>query len=345
MNNVIHKLKQMYYLIMGLFGLSFVIITHEFGHFLTAKLFQVATPIFSIGFGPALLATKIGQTTFQIAAIPFGGYVAMSPEDLAAQPYPNKMIIILAGIFFNVVFAYLVMVYLAMHGKYKMLPIITNIIPHSPAQKSGLAVNDQVMAFNNAPTGEDIEEFLHYVGTSPGKTITVTVKRNQTTHDIPITLGTSHPILGPNVGWLGTKWQTVKIHQPTLWQALVEGKNTILAMLQNIGGFTATTFKKAGRAGIIGPIGIIVMTGRSLALSPQYFALILAVVSMNVALFNLLPIPFLDGGKAVQYTIEAFVGPLPTGILNYITIIFLILFLLLIFSVTVGDIKRLWKRK
>ncbi len=345
MKKVMHKLKRVYYLIMGLVGLSFVIMTHEFGHFLTAKLFNVATPIFSVGFGPALLATKIGQTTFQIAAIPFGGYVAMSPTDLAAQPYVNKMIIILAGIFFNVIFAYLIMVYLAMHGKYKMLPIITNIIPHSPAQESGLAVNDQIIAFNNSPTGEDIQDFLQYVGTSPGKTITITVKRNQTTHDIPITLGTSHPILGPNVGWLGTKWQTVKIHQPTPWQALVEGKNTIRAMLQNLGGFTATTFKKSGRAGITGPIGIIVMIGRSLALSPQYFALILAVVSMNIALFNLLPIPFLDGGKALQYTIEALVGPLPIGILNYITIIFLVLFLLLIFTVTVGDIKQLWKRK
>ncbi len=87
------------------------------------------------------------------------------------------------------------------------------------------------------------------------------------------------------------------------------------------------------------------MTGRSIALSPQCFALILAVVSMNIALFNLLPIPFLDGGKALQYTIEALVGPLPIGILNYITIIFLVLFLLLIFDVTVGDIKQLWKRK
>lgn len=344
MKKITHSLKRVYYPIMGLLGLTLVIVAHEFGHFLAAKIYGVGTPIFSIGFGPALISIKLGQTIFQIAAIPLGGYVSMSPADLAAQPYLNKMVIILAGIVFNIIFAYLILVYLALRGKHTILPVAASIVPESPAQHGGLMPNDRIIACNHEPINQDFQQFLKTIAQSPGKKITLTVERQGLTQDIPITLGTDHPILGPHIGWLGVHWQTVKSSQPTIKQSLREGKKTIQTMMRNLGQFTATIFKQKRGPGITGPIGIIIMTGKSLALSPQYFALILAVVSINVAMFNILPIPFLDGGKAVQYTLETIIGPIPEGILNYITIFFLLLFLLLIISVTMGDIRRLRKK-
>ena len=346
MNIIVQKIKGWFHPIMGLLGLNLVIIAHESGHFITAKLFGVGTPIFSIGFGPALLAIKLGQTTFQIAAIPFGGYVALDPASLAAQPYLHKIVIILAGVMCNILFAYFIFVFLALRGKYSIMPIITKVIPHSPADKAGLAVNDRILSFNHTEIQQDASEFLQTITQSPGKEITLAVEQEEgTTRIVTLTLGTSHPIMGSNVGWLGTQWKTIKTAQPSLLQSIVEGVYAVSGMIRNLGKVTSSVFRKGRNVGFTGPIGIIVMTGKSLALSPRYFAFILAVVSINVGLFNLLPIPFLDGGKAVQYTIEAFIGPIPAGIINYITIIFLILFLFLILSITMGDITRLRKNK
>ncbi len=90
----------------GLVGINIVIIVHEFGHFLACKLFAIATPLFSIGFGPTILAYRIGDTLFRIAAFPIGGYVAITQNQLDAAPYLIKVIILLAGVFANFLFSF-----------------------------------------------------------------------------------------------------------------------------------------------------------------------------------------------------------------------------------------------
>jgi len=149
--NTNKTIKTIYHQVVGLVGLSLVILVHEFGHFLAAKLFGVGVPIFSVGFGPRLFGYRIGQTVFQLAAIPLGGYVSMNPVDLAMQPYGYKMIIILAGIVFNILFTYLVLVYLAWHGKHQTIPIVDVVIPDSPAQKANIQKNDSFIAIDGEP--------------------------------------------------------------------------------------------------------------------------------------------------------------------------------------------------
>ncbi len=100
----------------GIAGLSFVIVVHEFGHFIACKFFDVGTPVFSVGFGPRLFAIKLGQTLFQVALIPLGGYVMTSQADMAAQSYGVKMIIVLAGIVMNIVLAYAILAYFKMRN-------------------------------------------------------------------------------------------------------------------------------------------------------------------------------------------------------------------------------------
>jgi len=104
-------------LVIALIGLNFVILIHEFGHFVFCKAFDVRTPTFSVGFDPALTYHKFRGTKFQIGAIPLGGYVAINEQDLASRSYPKKMAIIFAGILFNFIFAFLVLNYL--YGKRK----------------------------------------------------------------------------------------------------------------------------------------------------------------------------------------------------------------------------------
>jgi len=340
--NTNKRIRTIYHLIFGLVGLSLIILVHEFGHFFAAKLFGVGVPIFSVGFGPRLLGYQIGQTVFQLAAIPFGGYVSMNPVDFAMQPYSYKMIIILAGIVFNILFTYLVLVYLAWHGERQTIPIVDDIVPDSPAQKANLQKNDTFIAIDGEPLN-DMTIFLEKIIESPEETITVTIERDNTKHTIPITLGTENPTLDMHTGWLGIKWKTILVDKATLLQAFIESSYAVIAMLRNIGQFTSALFKEKDGPRITGPIGIISMTAKSLTISTHYFILVLAIISANIAIFNLLPIPFLDGGQAVRYTIEALFGPLPETVIYYFTMFFLLLFFLLILFITMKDIGR-WRK-
>jgi len=342
--NTNKRTRTIYYQIVGLIGLSFIILVHEFGHFFAAKLFGVGVTIFSVGFGPRLFGYQVGQTIFQLAAIPFGGYVSMNPVDLAMQPYSYKMIIILAGIVFNILFTYLALVYLAWRGEYQILPIVDVAIPDSPAQKADLQKNDTFVTVDGEAL-DNMTIFLEKIIKSPGEAISVTIERNNNKHTIPITLGTEHPTLGMHTGWLGIKWKTILVRKPTLLQAFIESAYEVVTMLRNIGQFTSALFKKKDGPRITGPIGIMSMTGKSFAISTHYFILVLATISANIAIFNLLPIPFLDGGQAVRYTIETLFGPLPEAIVYYFTMFFLLLFFLLILFVTMKDIGDLRKRR
>jgi len=99
-------------LVIALIGLNFVVLIHEFGHFIFCKAFDVRTPTFSVGFDPAIASHKFRGTKYQIGAIPLGGYVSINEQDLANRAYPKKMAIIFAGILFNFIFGFLVLYYL-----------------------------------------------------------------------------------------------------------------------------------------------------------------------------------------------------------------------------------------
>ncbi len=328
----------------GIFGLGFVIFFHELGHFLACKLFHVGTPTFSIGFGPQLLAYRIGNTIFQIAALPLGGYVEIAAKDLARQPYAVKMVIMLAGIFFNFLLAFVIFMYLALRGKHHPIPFIKKIVFGSPADQANVQVGDRIIAFNQEPINHDASKLIQTIIQSAGKTIVFTIERDNDQHDVPITIATYHPTFGQNVGWLGVSFKRVRV-APSLWRNVIQdGFAYTASMMRKFGAVLTARRKKGEQAGLIGPIGIITMTAQSLQFGTDFFLLILAVLSINIGIFNLLPIPFFDGGKVLLYTLEAIRGPLPTNIINLIYLIFLAVILIFIFFVSMKDIARLRKR-
>lgn len=238
-------------IIVGLFGISLVIIIHEFGHFIFCKIFGVGTPVFSIGFDPAIFQKRIGQTIFQIGAIPLGGYVSINSNDLAQIAYLKKMAIIFAGIFFNLVLGFAILFYLKLKKH------------------------------------ESIEEI---------------VKENENVQDFEDNLQE-------------------------------QNKNSDQEK------------KKTSSARFIGPVGIINLIGKSIEVSFDTFLYYLAIVSLNVGFFNLLPIPFFDGGQALQFTIEAITGKdLSSGFTNIIYIIFFIILIILTVLLAYKDILRLNKK-
>jgi regulator of sigma E protease len=342
-----NKIKSLLYVLAGLGGVSLVIIIHEMGHFIFAKLFGVPTPIFSLGFGPALFSLPIGETLFQVALLPFGGYVEMNPEALAAQPYLPKMLIISAGILFNLVFAYCILLYYTVRNQFTITPTISTITPNSPAEQAGLQTNDILIAYNHEPINNNATPLLKTIAASAGKTILFTIERDGIVHEIPIQLSAEHPLFGPHTGWLGIELHKEPIKQTSFLNAIKAGHTHYSETIQNIGAITSKIMSQKGtqEGAIVGPIGIISMMGKSLAVSPQFFWLIVAMISLNIGLFNILPLPFFDGGKALIYTIEAVTGTtISPTILWYITIIFLALFMFFIARVTMNDVKRLGRK-
>lgn len=250
------KIKSLLYTLAGIGGVSLVIIVHEMGHFIAAQLCGVTIPTFSIGFGPTIFSIPIGETTFQIAALPLGGYVTMDPESLAAQSYLAKMMIISAGIIFNLIFAYSIFIYYALRNQ---LP-------------------SQIESENNSLKNALKKSHAHSSATMSSMKTTTT-------------------------------------------QALTQ---------------------KNQRSGIVGPIGIISIIGKSLAVSTRSFWLMIGVVSLNIGLFNLLPLPFFDGGQALMITIEALSSKtISPEIASYISLFFLGLFLLFIAIVSRNDLRKL----
>ena len=248
-----NPIKTLFYWMGGLVGINLIILIHEMGHFLFAKLFDIPTPYFSLGFGPAIIAYPIGQTTFILSLLPFGGYVEMDSQALAQLSYIPQMLIISAGILFNLIFAYIILVYYTIRNQN------SSTEPQPGNERSSVKATFQNMR----------------------SAISNIIKNNRT-----------------------------------------DGQN-----------------------GIIGPIGIVALIGKSLAFNPQQYWFILAILSLNVGLFNILPLPFFDGGQALIFTIEAITGKtIPATLLWIISTTVLAFFILFITKISINDIKQLLKK-
>jgi regulator of sigma E protease len=229
--------------LIGLLGLSVIVILHEAGHFVACKIFNVETPIFSIGFGPRLAAITIKNTSFQIAALPLGGYVSIEPNSFNAQPFWIRFIIMIAGIIGNFLCAFFIFLYL-MYGS------------------------------RSRPEYEIL----------PEQDFTITPK---------------------------SPYSRIKLLQ----------KISSMLFLQESGGRS-----------IIGPFGIIKLTGKSLAYGTDLFLFTLAILSANIGFFNLLPIPGLDGSKILVLIFERASG-YTTGNPAFEQAGYFILFLLFMFFI------------
>src|SRR5579872_2721763 len=188
---------------LGLLGIGFLIGFHELGHFLFCKLFHVATPTFSIGFGPKIFSKKIGDTEFTLSAIPLGGFVEMAGSaemgqgeqklaqstdqfSFAAKPYYQKLLIMVGGIAFNLSFAYIAFTLLYLTGVPKtpiMYPSncsteIEWVEPGSPADSINLQPGDIITNINQINVENDTLKLLETLQGMPEQRADITIKRN-----------------------------------------------------------------------------------------------------------------------------------------------------------------------
>ncbi|MCS6876730.1 MAG: RIP metalloprotease RseP [Geminicoccaceae bacterium] len=319
------------YLIPFLIILSIVVFVHEWGHYRVARAFGVRVEVFSIGFGPELFGfTDRRGTRWKISAIPLGGYVKMlgdadatsstidvaaigDPESFPAQTVGRRAAIVAAGPLANFLFAVLLLAVLFVVSGRPFTPAeIGAVQPESPAASAGLRPGDRVLAVDGR-TIESFEELQTIVRASPGIPLVFTILREGRTFERTVTpapsefqdrFGNVH-----RIGLIGVSRAGIEFKRSgpgeALWEATAETARMIGATLK---GLAEMLVGARGTQELGGPLRIAQMSGeiaRDGLVPALWFT---AVLSINLGLINLFPIPMLDGGHLALYAVEAVRG-------------------------------------
>ena len=306
-----------------LFGL--VIFVHELGHFIVAKLSGVKVLKFSLGFGPSIVSKKIGETEYALSAVPLGGYVKMHGEDpdadenavleepersFKAQSLWKRALIVFSGPFFNMLTAVAIFCALYLTGIPMLLPVVGDVVPGSPAEKARLAKGDRVVEVNGASIKQwsDLTDIIYE---SPNVQITLKVLRGNDHFTVQVTpeSKTIKDIFGEDktIGLIGVRsaGETAELREdlPTAIQhAFVKTYDITVLTLT---GVIKMIQRIVPADSIGGPIMIFQMAEKQASAGAMNFFVFAAVISINLGILNLLPIPVLDGGHLLFMGIEA----------------------------------------
>ncbi len=307
--------------------LGILIFAHEFGHFLVAKYSGVGVLKFSLGFGPKLVGKKIGETEYLISWVPLGGYVKLlgetDNEELAEedekrsflkQPVWKKAAIVAAGPIFNFLLAIVIFTIVYMAGVPTLTTYISGVPEGTPAFEAGIKEGDVITAID----GKKItrwEEIKESISKSDGSELKLTITRGGESIDVPL-----KPRLYKDKNIFGEEIDSYKIGvSPSLDRAVVERMNPFLAFWTSlkqtwfISKLTVLSVVKIFE-GVVspktlgGPIMIAQIAGAQVKEGIVPFVLFMALLSINLAILNLLPIPILDGGHLLFFLVEAVTG-------------------------------------
>lgn len=317
--------------------LGVLVFVHEFGHYLAARLVGVHIETFSIGFGQALTSWTDRQgTVWKLAWIPLGGYVKLhgqeraedlTQEQLAARirgrtfsekSVAARAVVVAAGPAANFVLAVVLFFALfAALGRPVTLPVVTEVLPGSAAAAAGLAAGDRITAVDGKPV-PTFDALQQIVGTHPGAHTTIAFSHAGASRTSEMTIG-SQTVDGHTVGLLGIKGGLVDYHRESVpaaaWGGVTE---TWRVTAETVKGLGQIFLSHHGMGELGGPLRIAQLSGEVAALGIASLLSFIAVLSVNLGLINLFPIPVLDGGHLVFYLFEAFRGrPLPPRAQEY----------------------------
>jgi len=303
-------------LIVSILVLSFLIFFHELGHFLAARFFGVHVERFSIGFGKVIFSKVINGTEYAISTIPLGGYVKMKGQDDSdptkasfdsdsynMKPPWQRIIILVGGPFFNFLLAFFLYYAIALMGANDYAPVIGSIQPDSPAQIQGLQKGDRIIEINNQPI-KVWDNLSEAIGASNGS-IEMLIDRNGTVLSVTVTpkVLEAKNIFGETVKrrmvGIGPSGEIVtRSYNPIeaisfAWNKTVEAsKMIILSVEKLIEGVIPA--KEMG-----GVISIVQVTAEASQHGIVALFILTALISVNLGVLNLLPIPALDGGHII----------------------------------------------
>jgi regulator of sigma E protease len=304
--------------------LGALIFFHELGHFLVAKTFRIGVRTFSLGFGPKLLAYSSSSTEYRLSAVPLGGYVQLvgeSPDaelpsgytegsSFSLRPAWQRMLVVGAGPVFNFLLAWVIYasIFMAL-GQQAMLPTIGEVQKNTPAAEAGLQAGDRVVAIN----GREVEywhEMAKRIQKSEGQKLHMTVAREGSRIDVAVSpeMQTAKNVFGeevqvPRIGVVAAR---DVVHVPmgpleSVWGGLEQTGRFIALTCEALVKIVAriVPLKTLG-----GPIMIAQLVSEQAERGVVDVLALTAVISINLGLLNLLPIPVLDGGHLLFYGLE-----------------------------------------
>jgi regulator of sigma E protease len=379
-------------IIVAIVGLGFLILVHEFGHFIVAKATGMRVEEFSLGFGRYLISKRVGETVYGISAIPLGGYVrvtgmhveefearvaeareeeaeiradiarqrpqdpedrlagkrALSADEIAAtplkrryysHPFWHKLLFIVAGVVMNMIIAFiLIWIVGASQGESVTTTVVESVQAGTPAAVAGVQPGDRIVSIAGDET-DSWEEVRTEILTKPGETVTVVVDRAGVLTELTVVIQERED----GTGFLGIS-PTGEIRDLGFasgfgYAARTTGSMVVL-IFKGIGMMFSGEVSVTGDEGLAGPIGIIDLSMD--AVEGGYYLMLLALISINLAILNMLPVLPLDGGHVLWSIIERIRGrSLSLRVFERISMVGLAIFVLLFLVATSNDISRL----
>ena len=385
--------------IVAIVGLGFLILVHEFGHFIVAKATGMRVEEFSLGFGRYLISKRIGETVYGISAIPLGGYVrvtgmhkeefeariaeareeeaellaemaerqgesgkrrpqdpedrlagrrAISADEIAAtpverryysHPFWHKLLFIIAGVTMNMIAAFILIWIVGMtQGEGVTTTVIDTVEAGTPAAAAGVQPGDRIVSL----AGNEIdswEEVRTLVLTKGGESITIAVERDGSLVELTAQIQERED----GTGYLGVS-PTGEVRDLGFFSGFAYAARTtadmVVLIFKGIGMMFSGEVAVTGDQGLAGPLGIIDLSVD--AFQGGYYLMLLALISINLAILNMLPLLPLDGGHVLWSIIERIRGKsLSLRVFERISMVGLFLFALLFLVATSNDIGRL----
>ena len=334
--------------------LSLLVLVHELGHFTVAKLTGIRVEEFGLGYPPRLFTiARRGDTEYTINAIPFGGFVRMlgeedpsHPDSFAAKSKLVRAGALLAGPLMNVVLAFLLFIGVGLIGF--DIPVgsvnIVGVAPGSPAAEAGLQEGDTILSIDGL-TVRNTYELSRYTRERLGEEVALSIKRGEETLPVHLTPRQEPPV---NEGPMGVIIQTVDIVgadklRYSLWKAIPMAGRMIVDVIAAIFSGVASMIQGVIAPDIRGPVGIAAVTGEIAKSGLVALTQFTAFLSIQLAIFNLLPFPGLDGGRLAFVALEALrggkrVAPEKEGFIHLVGLAILIGLMLI---VSYQDVVRL----
>ena len=372
-------------IVVSIVGLGFLILAHEFGHFIVAKLTGMRVEEFSLGFGRYLVSRRIGETVYGISALPLGGYVRVTgmhkeefyervaeareergrrpqdPEDRLAgprvltadeiaatplerryyaHPFWHKLLFIVAGVAMNVVVAFLLLYAAGLAQGEALISTVVEVVESgSPAAESGMMAGDLIVSVGGK-TVDSWEDVRAEILTHPGEQLVIVVERGQNAVELTATPEERED----GTGFLGVQPGIEHKGLGVVSAFGYAGRTTgtmVALIIKGIGMMFSGQVPVTGSQGLAGPVGIIQLS--SDAVQGGYYLSLLALISINLAILNMIPLLPLDGGHVLFSIIERVRRKsLSLRTFERISMVGLVLFAILFIVATSNDVGRIF---
>lgn len=337
--------------------LGLMVFVHEAGHFVVARWSGVRILRFSLGFGPKIAAWRRGETEYCLSWIPLGGYVKMAgeqreeqthqPWEYLSKPIGTRARIVLAGPLVNYLVALLTLWIVFVIGYPELLPVVGKVMDKMPAQAAGIQVGDRIQAINGRPiqTWDEMTKLIH---DAPGMPLTVRIDRAGSAQtvtmtpepkDLPDPFGRTKRVgligISPSGTFEARRVGPIAAIGRTITQQNEWVSQTMLAL------WSMATGRIAMRDSVTGPIGILYLTAEAAQLGIAPLLYLLSLFSLSLALFNLFPIPILDGGHLFFLLLEKLRGnPVSINIQERAAQVSFVVLMTLVLFICANDVNR-----